>query len=209
MVSSPGGQARQPGGASGELAGVVQVPRLLWRFPSLLVRPRAPGRVVIVMPGRNTGDLSTAPLRAYLRLLGHRPLGWSLGQNHGRIDEILPEARRVVRRVAAETGGPVALVGQSMGGYVAREVARADPDVVDRVVTLGTPIFARRRAEPIRCPVTAIYSRADRVVSTARSIDRDPTTRNVEVQSTHFAMGIDPDVWRIVADELARPDPAR
>ncbi len=199
------GEPRGRSAAIGELAGVIQVPRLAWHLPGLLTGPRGHGTTVIVIPGRNTGDTTTLPLRSYLRMMGYRPQGWGLGQNHGRVDELVPPMAERVRLVATATGGPVPLVGQSMGGYIAREVARLVPEDVDRVVTLGTPIFGPRSPGPIRCPVTAVYSQADRVVSTARSIDADPATANVEVSSPHFTMGIDPDVWRVVVQALQRP----
>ena len=194
-------------GPAGELAGVVQPLRLLVHLPLLLTADRGGRRPVVVMPGRSTGDATTLPLRAYLRTLGHRPHGWGLGTNDGDVDRLLPLAVDAVA-ARAEAGGPIALVGQSLGGFVAREVARSRPDLVDRVVTLGTPIFARRSPGEITCPVTAIWSPADRIVGPSRSVDRRPGTDNVEVGSTHFAMGLDPDVWRIVARALAAEVPA-
>lgn len=186
----------------GEWTGVVQVPRLILRLPGLLFGPRSDRRRVVVLPGRSTGDATTLPLRAYLRLLGHRPQGWGLGVNHGRVDELIGPMVDRVRAIADAEGQAVPLIGQSMGGFIAREVARLLPDEVAQVVTIGTPIFHARSDAPITCPVTAIYSEADRVVGTGRSIDTNPATENVEVRSTHFAMGIDPDVWRIVAHRL-------
>lgn len=194
-----------PDAIDSEWAGVIQVPRLILRFPGLLSGPRGDRRSVIVLPGRGTGDATTLPLRAYLRLLGHRPEGWGLGVNHGRVDELIGPMVDRVRAAADAEGRAVPLVGQSMGGFIAREVARLLPDEVAQVVTIGTPIFHARSDGPIRCPVTAIYSEADRVVSTARSIDTNPATHNIGVGSTHFAMGIDPDIWRIVAYRLTMP----
>lgn len=195
-----------PDAIASEWAGVIQVPRLILRSPGLLFGPRGDRRPVIVLPGRSTNDATTLPLRTYLRLLGHRPEGWGVGVNHGRVDELIGPVVARVRRAADAEGRAVPLVGQSMGGFIAREVARVLPDEVAQVVTIGTPIFAARSDGPIRCPVTAIYSEADRVVSTTRSVDTNPTIANIEVQSTHFAMGIDPDVWRIVAHRLADPE---
>lgn len=187
---------------AGELAGIVQVPRLLWHLPSLVLRRRGPAQVVVVLPGRGADDISTLPLRLYLRGLGHDVRGWGLGPNLGRVDALLPRVVDAVREVSTAHGGPVVLVGQSLGGYLAREVARRAPAHVDRVITLGTPLFGRLHPGPIRCPVTAVHSPIDRVVPLARAVDTDPRTSNVTVGSTHFSMGIDPDVWRIVAEAL-------
>ncbi|WCO68216.1 hypothetical protein PO878_05685 [Iamia majanohamensis] len=197
-MSAPPAPARPPG----EVAGLVQVPRLLWHLPGLLLHRRGRTRTVVVLPGRSTDDISTLPLRLYLRSRGHRVRGWGLGPNHGRVDELLPLALAAVRDLATSAATPVDLVGQSLGGYLAREVARQAPAEVGRVITLGAPIFGRRDPAPLSVPVTAVHSPIDRVVPPGRAIDRDPATTNLEVGSTHFSMGIDPDVWRIVADAL-------
>lgn len=204
---SPAGapRAERPHGPTGELAGALQVPRLLWHLPGLALRPRGTPGTIVVLPGRSTNDLSTVPLRTYLAARGHHVRGWGLGTNHGGIEALLPAATDVVEAAVVRAGGPVALVGQSLGGYLAREVARRAPDRVERVVTLGTPIFGALSSGSIQCPVTAVFSRADRVVGTGRAIDRDPATTNIEVSSTHFSMGIDPDVWRIVSDAVEGP----
>jgi len=117
----------------------------------------------------------------------------------------------VVSQLAERTGRPVALVGQSLGGYVARELAREHPDVVAQVVTFGTPMIRPRSRRPILCPVTVIASRADRIVPWRACVDPSPEVNNIEVRSTHLGMGIDPDVWLAVARQLraTAPGPAR
>lgn len=193
----------------GEAAGVVQVPRLIARLPALLTHSRSRGAPVVVLPGYGFNDASTAPLRAYLRFLRYRVTGWGLGANHGRVGEVIGPVARLLEAQVAEHRRPIALVGQSLGGYVAREVARQHPELVSQVITLGTPIFARTSSAPICCRVTALSSDADRVVPPSRSQANDAATTNVAVSSTHFTMGIDPDVWRIVADRLAEEGSTR
>lgn len=195
-----------PSPAATELAGLAGVARLPLRVPGLLMRPRGRGRPVVVLPGRSVGDASTAPLRAYLASLGYRVTGWGLGTNDGQVARSIPAATEVVQRVRDRRDQPVALVGQSLGGYVAREVARRRPDLVSRIITIGTPIFAAQSPGAIRCPITAIYSEADQIVSTAYAVDRTPGVLNVEVHSTHLAMGFDPDVWHAVAVALSSRD---
>jgi pimeloyl-ACP methyl ester carboxylesterase len=192
--------------ALGEWAAALQVPRLVLRSPWLATAPRGDGAPVLVLPGRGVADISTAPLRRYLGFLGHRTRGWGLGVNDGNLDRLLPLVAPAVAALADRHGRPVSLVGQSLGGFVAREAARRHPDLVARVITLGTPIFAPRSGRSLTVPVTAVWSPQDRVVPPARAIDRDPVTENVEVASTHFGMGIDPDVWRIVARRLGPSD---
>ncbi len=192
--------------ALGEWAAAVQVPRLALRVPWLLAAPRGDGGPVLVLPGRGVADVSTAPLRGYLSFLGHRTRGWGLGVNDGNLDRLLPLVAPTLRELADRHGRPVSLVGQSLGGFVAREAARLHPELVARAVTLGTPLFAARSGRSLTVPVTSVWSSRDRVVPPARAIDRDPATENVEVASTHFGMGIDPDVWQIVARRLGTPD---
>jgi pimeloyl-ACP methyl ester carboxylesterase len=205
--------------------------RLLLDAPALARAPRGDGGPVVDVPGWRAPELTMAPLRGYLRWLGYDARGWGGGTNLGDPRASARTLAERVREVHAETGRRVALVGWSLGGVVARGVARREPALVRRVVTYGTPVVggpawtvgassfgpsqSRRisrtaerveRRDPIRVPVTAIYTRRDAVVSWPACIDRfTPGVRHVEVSSTHLGLGLDPDVWRIVADQLAEP----
>jgi pimeloyl-ACP methyl ester carboxylesterase len=193
------------GGAGSELAAVLQAPRLVAALPRLLRnRPRV-HETVLVLPGRGVGDLSTAPLRWVLARRGHHVHPWGLGVDDGDVDRLLPLVEDLVERLAADAGHPVVLVGQSLGGYIAREAARRRPDDVSLVVTLGTPIFGRRAPGPIRAPIVALVSPIDRVVPAARSRDRDPATTTFEVGSPHFGMGVDPDAVQLVIASIENP----
>ncbi len=216
----------------GELAGLLQFPRLAVRGPLLALLPRG-NQTVVTFPGFGTGDIFTSPLRAALRALGHRPFGWGFGINRGDVEEMIDRVSQMVRERADEAESPVALIGWSLGGIFAREIARDAPDLVTRVITYGTPVIGgprytrgadaygaeqlahiesvvdERNQIPIDRPITAIYSRADSIVDWRACIDTlSPLVENVEVRSTHVGMGIDPDVWSIIAKELARsPSP--
>lgn len=101
--------------------------------------PRGDGHGVLVLPGFMTSDPSTWPLRDVLRRLGHHVRPWGLGRNLGPTSVI---TRGIVRRLQGlheETGGRVTLVGMSLGGVLARDVARTHPDLVRQVITLGSP----------------------------------------------------------------------
>ncbi len=213
-----------------ELGSGLAATRLVAAAPRLARAPRGDGHTVLDLPGWRAPEVSGAPVRAYLRRLGYDARGWGLGTNAGRPER---DARRVadlVRRLADESGRPVSLVGWSLGGVIAREVARRHPDVVRRVITYGTPVVggatftavarayppdvraeaaaavARLDADsPITVPLTAIYTRRDGVVAWPSCIDRvSPDVEHVEVASTHIGLGLDPDVWAVVADRLAR-----
>ena len=213
-----------------EATSPLQAARLLGATRRLQGAPRGDGHVVIDIPGWRAPELSGLPVRRYLSWLGYDARGWGLGTNLG---DPARDAQRLTKRVvelAAETGRPVSLVGWSLGGVIAREVARRRPDAVRRVITYGTPVVggptytavagaysheirhdasrvtARLDArQPIRRPITVIYSRRDGIVSWRACLDRvSPDVEHVEVRSTHIGMGIDPDVWEVVATRLAR-----
>lgn len=208
---------------------VLQVPRLLGRAPRLArSAARGSGQVAMFLPGLRANDLSNLPMRRFLDRRGFRTHGWGLGVNDGNVRERLPA---VIERVSdlAATNGPVALVGWSLGGVIAREVARERPEVVRRVITYGTPVvggplytavtgvytdeerreiaerIAERNRIPIERPITAMYSRNDGIVAWRACVDDfSPEVENIEITSTHVGMGIDPDVWEVVADRLGR-----
>jgi pimeloyl-ACP methyl ester carboxylesterase len=191
------------GGDLGELAAMRQFPRLAMHAPRLLTVRRGRGEPVLVLPGYTANDVSTSALRGYLTSIGYHAVGWGLGTNNGRIDDAMPRIAGVLKALVDRRGRPATVVGQSLGGYLARELAREHPDLVAQVITFGTPMLRPRSRKPILCPVTVMYSKADRIVPWKSSVDHDPRATNIEVTSTHLGMGFDPDVWRIIARQLA------
>lgn len=229
-VSKPDGPPSRAS-LAGEALSAIQIPRLLISAPRLARAPRGDGAPVVDIPGWKAPESSMAPIRAYLRWLGYDARTWGLGTNAGDPEG---DARRMVASVAAlarDAGRPVSLVGWSLGGVIAREVARQIPEHVARVITYGTPVVggpahtvaagaygpeegARvdalvedlNSASPIRTPITAIFTRRDGVVAWRACVDRFTAgVEHVEVGSTHIGLGIDPDVWEIVARRLADP----
>lgn len=203
-------------------------------WPTLLRRaPRGDGHAVIVFPGLAAHDVTTVPLRRFLRSRGYRTFGWEQGFNFGPRHGVLETARVQLERAADETGGRVSLLGWSLGGVYARELAKAMPGHVRGVVTLGTPFAAHPRstnawriyevasgreidrehehydlpgAPPV--PTTSIYSRSDGVVAWQGSIQHHdhPQVENIEVIASHFGIGLNPSAWWAVADRLAQPE---
>ncbi len=166
---------------------------------------------VIVLPGLGTNDVSTLPLRWYLSRIGHRVVGWQLGVHRLPVETALRAFVPRLESFADTAGRDVTLVGWSLGGVVAREAARRRPDLVAQVITLGSPSGRPPRAVPagaadrddITVPVTSIFSRGDRVVGWRSSVDRvTPGASNIEVSGGHAALGLDPVVWRVVADTI-------
>jgi pimeloyl-ACP methyl ester carboxylesterase len=222
-----------PGNATalGELASLLDGVRLLGAVPRLSSAPSGDGHLVVDVPGWRAPELSGLPLRRYLLRLGYDARGWGFGTNTGDPRRDVERLSGRVLELVAETGRPASLVGWSLGGVIAREVARRHPDAVRRVITYGTPVTggprhttvarayqrgprpdARRVAErldptaPVPVPLTIMFSRRDGIVAWQACLDHtSPEAEHVEVASTHIGMGIDPDVWAVVAERLARP----
>jgi pimeloyl-ACP methyl ester carboxylesterase len=226
-------QPPSPTGLLGEVRGLLELPKLLIELPNLARQPRGSGERVLVLPGYGDGDVSTAVLRAYVRFLGYRPRGWGLGRNDGEVPDLLPLVVEQLEELAREEGSAIRLIGWSLGGYLAREAARERPQSARQVITLGSPVVGgpkytavagayRRRGidldaigaevearnrQPLETPVTAIYSRSDRVVAWRACIDRHaPNVEHVEVETTHLGLGFSPEVFQIIAERLARKE---
>lgn len=213
-----------------ELRTPIEPMRMLLKSPSVARAPRGDGRRLVAIPGYGAPDGSLAPLRGFLASRNHRPHGWGLGVNRGDVGTTLPHVVELLRTLADRSGRSVNLVGWSLGGVIAREIAREHPDLVYRVATLGTPLYGPRHTltrrvytdeqlaeieaqidarstTPITRPLRAIYSRNDGVVDWRACIDHaTPDVDNVEVSSSHFGIGIDPDVWRSLAEWFAAGD---
>jgi pimeloyl-ACP methyl ester carboxylesterase len=137
-----------------------------------------------------------------------------------------------VAKLREDSGLKVGLIGWSLGGIFAREVARQVPNNVRIVITLGSPFAApgatnvrpiwklltgqkyeppspervSQLAQPIPVPSTSIYTRADGVVAWRACLEQEGGEReNVEVNTTHIGLGFHaPALW-VVADRLAQP----
>jgi len=105
--------------------------------------PPGDGHAVLVVPGFGAGDLATQPLRSLLRDLGYAAYGWNQGINLGMRADIKKALNERLVKLHARHGGPVSLIGWSLGGVFVREMARYKPELVRRVFTLGSPINER------------------------------------------------------------------
>lgn len=200
------------------------------------------GHPVLVLPGLAAGDWSTSRLRRAIAGAGFEAHAWGLGINRGPrgdFDRWLGGLERRVHELDRASGGRgVSLVGWSLGGIYARELARRAPQRVRHVVTLATPFagldanhatglyrllnggageltpaLERRLREDPPVPSTAIYSRSDGVVAWQACMSQGSRwCENIEVGGvSHCGMAAHPAVLRIVVDRLAqaRKRPAR
>lgn len=216
-------------------------------------------RHIMVIPGFGSNDRHTAGLRYQLQREGYTVSGWGLGTNRAgagidkalenlsdrwdldrkrehrgeaEVPALCDQVTDVVKAKSIALQQPITLIGWSLGGYVAREVARDLPKEVNRVITLGSPciggpkysaaapLFMRRGldldwieaevlkrfARPIQQPITAIYSESDAIVSWTAAIDHySPNVRHVRVDAAHLGMGFNPEIWQLISHSLSLP----
>ncbi len=166
---------------------------------------------MLCVPGWRTPSLVLTPLRCYLRRLGYETHDWGLGRpTNAPLDDV-ERFVPLVKSLADRTGHPVTLIGWSLGGSIGREVARRLPEQVERLITIASPTLGGARwtvaadhigaaasariaeatqtgdeSDPIRPPITAIFSRKDRIVSWLACIDRvNPFVNHLEAVSSH------------------------
>ena len=196
------------------------------------LQPVGKGHTVVLFPGLGTDGLTLWPLRRHLERAGFRALDWGQGMNigpKGDVDEWLEKlAESLHERVAPAR--EVSLVGWSLGGFYARELAKRWHDRVHHVITIGTPFngsaddthvgwlfrllngrhppneaaLRERLAEPPPVPTISLYSRRDGVVSWEACTHgrRWPLARDIEVQASHMGMGWAPEVLHRVTGLL-------
>ena len=202
--------------------------------PYLRLAPRGVGRPVLVLPGFLSDDEATLNLRHYLGEQGHVVYPWGLGINLGPTEAILDGIERRLDEIAAAHGGRVSLVGVSLGGVFARELAHRRPDSVRQVITLGSPFRIRRDSEsslralfealsplhagpsrfsvwdpprdPLPVPTTVIYTRSDGMVGWETCVGcASAASENIEVIGSHSGLVHLPAAVYAVADRLAQP----
>ena len=204
----------------------------LMAAPWLLSAPRGDGHPVLVYPGFLTSDLSTGPLRQLLRALGHDATGWQQGRNLGPRGDTLERALQHLHDLQRTAGRKVSLVGWSLGGLYARELAKRAPEAVRCVVTMGSPFAGSMKANnawrtyrwlrrgqpasplahadlqsPPPLPTTSIFSRSDGIVAWQCSVETASVlSESIEVTASHAGLGVNPFVLYALADRLAQPE---
>lgn len=188
------------------------------------------GEPLIVIPGFLSPDMTTARLREFLTRQQFLAQPWTCGLNIGPMPRVIAEVERQVREMADATGKPVSLVGISLGGTIAREVAKSCIGPIAQVITLVSPIHLpvttplaplaeaasllwdmeeldalRAIAEPPPVPLTALFSRDDGVIDWRASVPTGAAmVEVVEVSGPHMTISSNPEVQRIVAQRLVR-----
>jgi pimeloyl-ACP methyl ester carboxylesterase len=197
-------------------------------FPPLPGRVDVPpgrGHVVLAIPGFLNSDGTLRALRAYLDQCGYRSFGWGLGVNWGPAPRLVAGLRRRLAQLRDLQGERVSVIGLSLGGLLARDLAYDAPDDIRQVITIASPIslptaspaepairlaacFYRpaidvsRLATPLPVPSCAIFTRDDGTVAWESCRSRDPNCLNIEASGPHSSIQRNPDVLRAVAMRL-------
>jgi pimeloyl-ACP methyl ester carboxylesterase len=194
--------------------GLALAARLYRAFGRLGERGPAAGPKLMVIPGFLATDRTTLGLQRALAEAGYRVTGWGLGLNRGVREDTL---ERIVAQVERFGGGkPIILLGWSLGGIYAREVAKARPDLVSRVITLGSPFSGSPRGNNVwrlyelvaghpvdrppivaaleekpPVPTLAIWSRRDGIVAPACARGRPgESDRQIELDCGHMGFAV-------------------
>ena len=206
----------------------------LGALPLLSLAPRGDGHPVLVLPGLVASDTSTRPLRHFLKSRGYAVSGWRQGRNLGLRQGVQHAMVDLVHELNDTHGRKISLIGWSLGGLYARQLAKMMPGRVRSVITLGSPFAAGpkatnawrvyemasgRRADeedsrfggslagPPPVPTTAIFSRTDGICAWQGCMEKSSaTSESIEVESSHCGMGHHLAVVYAVADRLAQPE---
>jgi pimeloyl-ACP methyl ester carboxylesterase len=213
---------------------LFELAALLPAYPFLRRAPAGDGHPVLVIPGFMASDFSTRALRRFLRDKGYRAHGWKQGRNLGPSEALIGAMVGRLQDINRRYDRRVSLIGWSLGGIYARELARAMPGLVRQVITLASPFrdldavnvprFLRQRSrhrsavrddtpirarlrEPLSVPTTAIVSPTDAIASwQSCCTDPGPLSENLAVESSHLGIGHHPVVLLTIADRLVQKE---
>lgn len=215
-----------------ELRAVGEYLRARWRPPATANWPRGHGLPVLVLPGFGQSDASTELLRQVLLRQGFETQGWGLGRNLGLQKGMTGQLIHRIEALQDAHGETPALIGWSLGGVIARELARKIPRQVRQVISLGSPLAGPqattiqplfrllnpgqpaashdpKRYQPPPVPCCALYTRQDGIVAWQSACEpQTGDTQNIEVCGSHLGLGFNPAVWYALCHRLS-PDTAQ
>jgi pimeloyl-ACP methyl ester carboxylesterase len=202
--------------------------RAPWEFAALVASapwlrqlPMGDGHPVIVFPGLGVSDFSTVPMRNFLRARRYDPHPWRQGFNFGPRQGVLEACVDHLKGLHSRTGRTVSMIGWSLGGVYARELAKQFPELVRCVITLGSPFGGHPRAtnawrffelvsgQSAHDPEVMAEIRRPPPVPTTWQCSLNPAlphTENIGLQASHVGMGLNPLTMYLIADRLRQPE---
>ncbi len=203
----------------------------LHALPLLHLTPKGDGHPVLVIPGLMAGDDLTLPLRKFLGGRGYAVKGWGLGLNRGLREGVQDRMLDCVRELSHQHNRKISIVGWSLGGIYARELAKIAPDQVRSVISLGSPFGGSPKstnawkvyelasgqsvddvhdvADAPTVPTTAIYSRTDGICAWQGCVEKTSTqSESIEVEGSHCGLAVNPAAVYAIADRLSQPEGA-
>src|SRR5690349_8104798 len=156
-----------------ETRALLELAALLPAYPFLRRAPRGDGHPVLVLPGFMASDFSTRTLRRFLRDLGYAAHGWKLGRNVGPSPELVGRLVERLQELRARHGRRISLIGWSLGGIYARELARTSGRG-------GLPAHSRRAApgaDDGDLQPDGRYRRMEELLSRGGAVQREPGGR--------------------------------
>jgi pimeloyl-ACP methyl ester carboxylesterase len=196
--------------------------------------PRGDRRPILVIPGFLCSDLSTWPLRRFLRKIGYRSFPWKQGINWGPRPGVRTRLLNRLGQLRDRYGQPVTLIGWSLGGVYARELACIRPEQIREVITLGSPLHGNVEAaavwtafrwlnrrhlsayelrniefpQPAYTPCLSIFTEEDGIVPWQFCVpQRGRAGGHAGVQGSHIGLVANPEVMRLLGEHLGHSAP--
>lgn len=227
-------EIKKPSWAFGLTEGIRAAVELGWYLPYRLFSKNnesGDGHPVLILPGFMASDFSTIPLRSFIHKLGYKVYGWGEGRNFAHADYI-EMLNQKLERIYQKHKEPITIIGWSLGGIYARQLAKHDPTIVRQIIVMGSPFKGVIRANnafwmyellkkskivsddldqallddiplPANVPTTAIFTKEDGVVPWELCLEEeDEWHQNIQVRGSHLGLGVNPLVLQIIADRL-------
>ena len=189
------------------------------------------GRPILVIPGFLGNDKNTKPLRDFLERLNYTAYPWELQRNMGKAEDLEKLMAKVIA-ISEKHQEKITIIGWSLGGVYARDLAKQRPDLIRQVITMGSPFggimnpnnavwlfrllrgkatkiwdekWLQKIHEPAPVLTTAIYSKTDGVIYWKDCLEKveDALHHNVEANGSHLGMPHNKAILKIIANELA------
>lgn len=238
--ASPASEAATDAGPPPAVLTALEAPRALAEYAGfaaiaglLAACQRGDGRPVLVLPGLMAGDGSTRALRRLLRVAGYAPYRWGLGTNIGPTRRIVGGMDALLGEITDRHGKAVSIIGWSLGGMFGYDLACRHRGAVDRLITLGSPLYLAdprqsrgsrfydgyasahladysldswRKPAGLAVPATSIFSKTDGIVRWQTCLHPPGAlAENIEVYGSHCGLGFHPAAAYAILDRLAAP----